>query len=407
MADNINLQVKLVPDTKELERVLKDYNQSQVDMKVTSPDAGDGGEGGGFGVASLKIAAILGTAYAIKKGIDQINDSVDKIVDDMAKVNPAFAKQQELFSKMYNMALLPISQLMNMMMKPYLQLMLVRMRAMREEAAPLLEDWREASEVGDTERQREIQDEILDLYKQYSKEFATIQWLFTQETKGIAAEAAGYRQAMEIIWNNWLTATEEWLKGFLDGLSGLDDSYKVLEEVTGHLHDAIKEGEIDISTLTPDLRDAYKGYEEEIKRGASQFEAQNKEYNSQLTILGYSINDVISAFEDAAKRINQVSFVSGAGEFIGRIRDRLTDTWDIIEDSVSRSGPHYTDFISRPGQPVQSFSPSDTIVGMKDISNMGGQGITVNISVNGSANRETAEMIKKELVSALARYGRF
>jgi len=64
----------------------------------------------------------------------------------------------------------------------------------------------------------------------------------------------------------------------------------------------------------------------------------------------------------------------------------------------------YHDFVSRPGEPIQRFSPDDTVIGIKDTEKVGGNTISIgeiNISgVSGDADefaREFTEAIEREL----------
>jgi len=72
----------------------------------------------------------------------------------------------------------------------------------------------------------------------------------------------------------------------------------------------------------------------------------------------------------------------------------------------STFGFEHNDFISRPGQPAASFSPQDTIIGVKDTSKLGG-GVTINeININGAGDlnannmQDFAAMIGKEVSQA-------
>ncbi len=63
--------------------------------------------------------------------------------------------------------------------------------------------------------------------------------------------------------------------------------------------------------------------------------------------------------------------------------------------------PPLNDFIARPGQPIQSFSPDDTIVGVKDpssITNSNNRNITINVNGAGSPGA-TATEIRRQLSS--------
>ena len=58
----------------------------------------------------------------------------------------------------------------------------------------------------------------------------------------------------------------------------------------------------------------------------------------------------------------------------------------------------FDDFIVRPGQEPMSFNPDDTIIGLKDISNLGGTSITINIeNIQGLDPDEIAEALQDKL----------
>lgn len=63
-----------------------------------------------------------------------------------------------------------------------------------------------------------------------------------------------------------------------------------------------------------------------------------------------SVNDITNAIWGAVNSASNV--VSGAGDY--------------LVGSVTGSGGIWGDFIARPGQPIQYFSPSDTVIGVKD-----------------------------------------
>lgn len=55
------------------------------------------------------------------------------------------------------------------------------------------------------------------------------------------------------------------------------------------------------------------------------------------------------------------------------------------------------DFISRPGMPNQNFSPSDTIIGVKDPSKLGGGGVNITINAGNADSYKVAEMLANML----------
>jgi len=57
-------------------------------------------------------------------------------------------------------------------------------------------------------------------------------------------------------------------------------------------------------------------------------------------------------------------------------------------------GGGFKDFISRPGMGVSSFSPSDTIIGVKNPENLGGQSVVINNTFNVDGNVDKTELKK-------------
>lgn len=77
-----------------------------------------------------------------------------------------------------------------------------------------------------------------------------------------------------------------------------------------------------------------------------------------------------------------------------------------LADYLAQTGSHYTppknDFVYRPNQPAMSFSPQDTLIGVKDTSKLGSTSINVgNINIVGTnkSARDIALEVKRELVS--------
>ena len=410
MADEINLQVKLVPDTKDLERVLKKYQGQQVQVNATMPGAsGSGAKGAmaGLGPAVAAITTVVAAVYTVKKVLDRIHESMEKLNVKMGEINPTFKRQEDLMKKMYNMALLPISQLMNMMMKPYLQMMILKMKEMRKETQPLLDEYKNAT----PERKSEIQDEILALYKDYAGDLAAINYVFNLETARIRGTVAGFQEALDTILGDWLLGTKEYIEGVKSGLEVLDVMPEKFAEVATDLKNAISAGAIEMTTLTPLLDALVTDTETTVSKISDRFVLLQTALDAALDFftigfggaLGNLITNMQEWADEVKRREADVKKQEDRG-FFGRLWDKGKEMLGSGDDD---DGIMERDFISRPGQATQSFSPSDTIVGMKDISMLGGQGTgDVTINVYGTSE-EVVGKIKKELINALDRYGRF
>ena len=444
MADTVRLQVKLVPDTKDLERVLKKYQGQQVQVEATTPGAkGGGGTAALLGgiKSAAPVMAITTALIVIKKVLDTIHESIKDTLDVMKEVNPGFRRQEELMKKMYNMALLPMSQLMTMMLKPYLQLMMIKVKEMREKAAPLLEDWKTAT----PERKKEIEGELLDLYKDYATMLSAITVMFKYETAEISGTVAGFKAGLKLIFNDWLIGVDAWVKGFNEGLGTIYDIPDKIEEVALALNEAIKAGAIDAETLPPmlatlstlfgkvsgeitddvpvitdDFQDMINGLETfltEMKRQLGFIQSGSAILRATfLTGFGTELIDIVDGLKKMADTLNTSTiadfgkkmgaFIFGGFGTVPGVADMADALINALKEQEETTGNVLPDFISRPGQQAQPFSSSDTIIGMKDIGKMGNGEINVTINVSGEGE-EVAYKIKKELVSALYRYGRF
>ena len=63
----------------------------------------------------------------------------------------------------------------------------------------------------------------------------------------------------------------------------------------------------------------------------------------------------------------------------------------------------FNDFIQRPGQAPTSFSPQDTVIGMKDISKLGSNQVTININNPSVRNDQDIKKIANQVSQALQR----
>ena len=78
---------------------------------------------------------------------------------------------------------------------------------------------------------------------------------------------------------------------------------------------------------------------------------------------------------------------------------KIRSIWSMIKSAVSNMIPKFLrggdskkdDFISRPGQNPVSFNPSDTIIGVKDISKLGGGGSIV-VNINNPSVRQSSDI---------------
>ena len=110
--------------------------------------------------------------------------------------------------------------------------------------------------------------------------------------------------------------------------------------------------------------------------------------------------------------LDGLSFISNLGERIWNfIKDALGSLGGFIGGGLKNVGSFlnpFNDFIQRPGQSPTSFSPNDTIIGVKDPSQLfgGGSNITQHISIQATINNDMdirnlaerlAELSKSEL----------
>lgn len=77
------------------------------------------------------------------------------------------------------------------------------------------------------------------------------------------------------------------------------------------------------------------------------------------------------------------------------LAEKIKTIWDWIKDALGSIVPSWLgggrkdDFISRPGQAPVSFNPSDTIIGVKDISKLGG---SIVININNPIVRQSSDI---------------
>jgi hypothetical protein len=112
------------------------------------------------------------------------------------------------------------------------------------------------------------------------------------------------------------------------------------------------------------------------------------EFNKWLTPIGGILsaltdvsNNIIKWFTDAVTSMVIDMFGGGEGEGGGAV---------------------HTDFIMRPGQPAASFSPDDTIIGVKNPESLGGGGsYTFNLTINGSnLNQKETELAVRDAIES-------
>jgi len=130
---------------------------------------------------------------------------------------------------------------------------------------------------------------------------------------------------------------------------------------------------------------------------------------TRLIALGKKIGEKLSKLTEKFKEI-----IEGVKTKIGELKDKLSSILSNIKDKIFNlardiasaikskigsflggGGGEEQDFISRPGKAPVSFSPGDTIIGVKDPGMLGGGSKTINIF--GSTNQEIIEIVKREL----------
>ena len=112
-----------------------------------------------------------------------------------------------------------------------------------------------------------------------------------------------------------------------------------------------------------------------------------------------SLNVVVSALQKAASAVGQIS---SGGNYLGKIASAITGFSPIgaIYNMVTKGGP-FGDFIARPGGGIQSFSPDDTIIGVKNPGKLNGGSTIINNTYNINGNVDKAQL--KQMMSDMAR----
>ncbi len=117
-----------------------------------------------------------------------------------------------------------------------------------------------------------------------------------------------------------------------------------------------------------------------------------------------------SALETLINVINywaKFNFVQFVKDLASQILPHSEDAQAYTASDLGGGGYTHQDFIMRPGSGAASFSPQDTIIGVKDPSSLGGRGnLTINIYGNGDKYLEDkVKEVVRGSESSLSRYG--
>ena len=200
--------------------------------------------------------------------------------------------------------------------------------------------------------------------------------------------------------------------GFWDRIKGVINAIGVFvfgEETWASIKDAVKfvSDIFTVEGIWTKIKEAVdyigetvfgKGIWEDIKQAIT--DVNTMIANEWQTIIA-TLKDVGAALKPIADMFQEINKPVGpsladrffAGDFFKFPKPDIT-TSDTVHD-----------FISRPGMGVQSFSPSDTIFGMKNPKNMGGKDIVINNTLNVSADVDK-EKFRKILVEFAREQGR-
>jgi len=122
-----------------------------------------------------------------------------------------------------------------------------------------------------------------------------------------------------------------------------------------------------------------------------------------------AIEKFTKAIGDLADKITNFNLVGYIKNKMDQLISSLKDpTQYVIGETLGMWGSPLDDFIMRPGQGAASFSPDDTIIGVKDPSTLGesgGNNYTINIYGNG--DRAIGEMVKKAIEDVNSKSSRF
>jgi len=164
----------------------------------------------------------------------------------------------------------------------------------------------------------------------------------------------------------------------------------------------IKFFEESIKPNLPQLKEIGKNLFEIVKTGL-------KLAGIILTTLGPALNIIIPIFQAFSRILREVlELIEKIVRFlaegpIGETIKGLSGMFKGFVGSKFFQGGINQDFISRPGQAVEAFSPQDTIIGVKNPNTMGGLGgMTINIdNVYGVDSEDISRALKDELYTKI------
>ena len=196
---------------------------------------------------------------------------------------------------------------------------------------------------------------------------------------------------------------ERWIVLQVEKRKQIDKTRAKLEEKEEKIEERKREEEKREEDKEKRKKKAEEEYGTKISRGSYSFQAEGSAEEDQIKdFLGIDPSGVSM---DAYLRDRSHSFVKSWRDYW---LDKFQGFYDAndLKSTVYQKYNQYGDFISRPGQPIQAFSPNDTVIGVKEGAGktVGGTSIgNVSININGgSFNERTLALEIKRQIASLA-----
>ena len=120
-------------------------------------------------------------------------------------------------------------------------------------------------------------------------------------------------------------------------------------------------------------------------------------------------NILVDLYNAISNAVSKIPFTNMGGGTLGKIKPREQDYSNTGGVTLGYGGLQsqkpfsFNDFIQRPGQSPTNFSPQDTIIGVKNPSDLGGKSVTVNINNPSVRNDMDIKKIANDVSKVLQR----
>ena len=321
----------------------------------------------------MALAAGMGVAISIWKNI---YGSIKKMNKTLEEAAPDFKASRDIQKKIFNLALRPMTSVMTVLMKPYLLLQMLALKKALSKAKPVLAGLK-AGELTPEEAVSQMQP----IFEDAMTEIGWISMKMEETLRPIMASMAGFQQGLDIIFANWTGGLSTWATNFLKALR--TNTVDIPPGLAETISKAILEKKIDLEQIPKNIRIPYEAH---ILKNVDDLDPFSTQVKDEV------LEHITSGSGELEAVMGQLALSIAYHAMRGFIS---ADPFEHIWSTLKKAGeqPHgqvlgwitglFSDFISRPGQPVASFSPDDTIIGVKNPSALfGGNGRGTNVTVN-------------------------